>query len=188
MKGLDELFCRYRRLIGYAANQYRYITVVDPEDLFQDGCLFLLEFFHTKGVIDQVTEGCFRKSLFLYLSKLVSRTIRASRPNGRTMMHFKFGSSDDEGSVDLDAILAVADTSILVKLYAREFTAEMRRLLHGVDRDIFEELVESINDDVGRNYWVKAVVGKLSISRANVYLKLQKIRSVALRVLNHVAA
>ncbi len=190
----DALFLRYKRLIGYAAHLYaRRSPSIDADDMFQDGCLMLLEYFRDRtDTTDDRVHNTFKKSLFLWMQRTAMRRIKQARPTGRAMIRLGY-QVDEMGNdrydhepnvIHVDEMLATVDTCVLTKLYAKEFVAELRRVLGGTDRMIFELIVESVetgdtNGDVART---AAEVTGTAVS--TVYKRIGRIRDAALRVLN----
>lgn len=192
--GLEEQFNRYRGLIGWAANKYRSIaTIVTQEDMFQEGCAFLVWYFTKHPVVNAYVANKFKRSLFLYLHTTARRAIREAQPAGRPPLRIDYhhmidDDENDDNVINIDDILAVVDTSVLVRMYAKEFVTELRSLLQDDERVIFDMLLESVEADEACNgKVVKRAGAELNISRSAVYAKIVNIRGTALRVLRRSA-
>lgn len=187
---MEGLFEQYRRLIGHVVKQCSRFTVIDPEDMFQDACILMLKFFKRCPIhLDDYHHNKFKKSLFLWSRRYVVKEFKRARPTGHSLVRLTY-TADDEGhenSVNLDDILAAEDTSLLVKIYAREFVAEMRRLLTGVDREIFNQIVEASEGDGTRGDWTRKLAARMGVVPQTIYAKVQKIRDTALRTLKRSA-
>ena len=176
----DSLFHRYRGLIGYAANMYAgRLPIVDPEDLFQDGCLWMLEFFNGRAdTEDGRVHNTFKKSLFLWMRRTVRRRIKQARPRGKTVLRL-----DGPPDINIDRMLVAADTCVLAKLYAREFVAELRRLLKGLDLTVFDLIVESVATGTVRHNMVREAATIMGTTTFLVYRRVVRIREAAMKVL-----
>lgn len=197
----DGLFHLYRGLIGYAAGMYaNHSSIVEPEDLFQDGCLWMLEFFNGRAnTEDRRVHNTFKKSLFLWMRRTVKRRIKQARPRGRALVRLSssgtvqdhknfyrdhYCESHDLGvSIDFDRMLATVDTCVLTKLYAREFVAELRRVLRGSDLTVFNLIVESVTDGTVRHKIVREAAIVMDTTALEVHKRVVRIRDAAMRVL-----
>ena len=191
------LFQQYRGLIGYAAHMYaRRSKVIDADDMFQDGCLLMLEFFRDRtDTTDERVHNTFKKSLFLWMQRTARRRIKQARPAGKAMVRLDYMTGEgnnpgndrydhEPGSVQLDEILAAVDTCVLTKLYAREFVAELRRVLQGADLTIFELIIDSVDT---RGDVVRRAAAVTGIAVPTVYTRMARIRDAALRALSRAA-
>ena len=176
----DGLFHRYRGLIGYAASMYaNHSLIVEPEDLFQDGCLMMLEFFNGRAdTEDRRVHNIFKKSLFLWMRRTVRRRIKQARPKGKTVLRL-----DGPSDINLDRMLVVADTCVLAKLYAREFVAELRRVLKGLDLTVFDLIVESVASGTERHDVVREAAIVMDTTAWVVHKRVVRIREAATRML-----
>ena len=201
MKGnTDGLFQQYRGLIGYAAQMYsRRSKVIDPDDMFQDGCLLMLEFFRDRTeTTDERVHNTFKKSLFLWMQRTVRRRIKQAHPTGKALvrMDYMTGEENNLGNdmydhepmcIQLDEILASVDTCVLTKMYAREFVAELRRVLRGADLTIFELIVDSVDTNDSRGEVVRRAAAMTGIAVPTVYTRMTRIRDAAVRALSRSA-
>ena len=176
----DGLFHQYKDLIGYAAAAYvKHVPIIDLEDLFQDGCLLMMEFFDGRiGTKDKRIHNTFKKSLFLWMRRTVFRRIRQSRPTGKPLLRL-----DSSGTIDLDSILAQADTCVLTKMYAQEFVAELRRVLAGQDLTIFDLIVRSTGTSDSVGDLAREASDATGIALSTVYDRITRIRNTAERIL-----
>lgn len=196
----EGLFRRYKNLIGYAAHIYaRRSATIDPGDLFQEGCLLMLEFFDGRAdTQDEHVHNTFKKSLFLWVRRRAIQQMKKARPNGRSMVRLSaspgtFNSVPDDAlpSLDFDEMLAAADIGVLRRMYAEEFVAELRRVLDGADLTIFELLAESVDDETwcgnSRGDVIRRAVALTGMSKSTVYERITRIRDAAVRALSRSA-
>ena len=192
VNAVDGLYEQYRKLIWYVAHLYSKDSVcLSPEDMFQDGCVMMLEFFRgQEDTEDQRTHNTFKKDLFFWMRRLARRQVKKAKPTGRSMLRIGYQSSDDtsdKDAVNFDEILAAEDVCVLTKLYAKEFVCELSRVLHGPDRVIFHMLVESSRSGEKRGSVIKAAACCLGISVPYVYQRVNTIKKAALKFLQDVA-
>ena len=196
----DDLFQHYKGLIGYAVGKYQNcFPVLDPEDLFQDGCLMMVEFFDGRfDTKDEHTHNTFKKSLFFWLQRTVSRRMKQTWPTGKAMVRLnKDGGAagldvrNEDGfrdvEINIDRMLAVVDACVLTKLYAKELVAELRRLLKGMNLTIFDMLVRSLDNGDRCIDIVRRASRETSTSAKNIYGHMQVIRDMATTVLSRPA-
>lgn len=203
---VEGLFHQYKGLIRSAAWRFSSHTIygIEFDDMFQDGCMMMLEFFdgraHTE---DPQVHGTFKKSLFLWMLRTRNRSVKKARPTGRTMVrlsvngaaasysdsaNYPFHSDDNsDGSVDLDRMLGTIDTCVLMKMYAKEFVAELRRMLTGLDLTIFDVMTGSTDHPGKCGDVVREVTLKSGMSSKVVYDRIQHIRRKAKVVLSRSA-
>lgn len=173
MKETNEvLFRRYRGLIGYVASRYAACSsMLDQEDLFQDGCLMMLEFFRGRAdTQDVLVHNTFKKSLFFSMSRRTKRSVRKAR-HRVTLSH-----------IHIDRMFAAVDTCVMMRMYVREFVAEFRRLLKGTELTAFEILLESVPNDGSRADVVRRIQDASGVSKTMAYRQIKKIRDMAERI------
>lgn len=171
-KADEVLFRQYKGLIGYAASRYAACSpALDQEDLFQDGCLMMLEFFRGRSDTQNLlVHNTFKKSLFLSMSRRTKRFVRKARPHV-SLAH-----------VHLDRMFAAVDTCVMMRMYVREFVAELRRLLKGTELTTFEVLLESARDDSPRADVVRRIQDASGVSKTMAYRQINRIRDMAERI------
>lgn len=193
MQCTEKAYWKYKDLIWYAAQVYGQSPCVDREELFQDACVKMVEFFGTRGAADdEHAHNTFKKSLFFWVHKSARKQIRQQKPiPGHRMVRLEYRDQDpqqrhdvSEAGVNMDEVLACEDVCVLTKMYAEEFVAELRRLLTEWDRVIFDMMVRSVDTGETRIDIVNHVVDLSGYTDSFVYNRMKNIRRLAGRVLS----
>jgi len=186
MSGMYE---KYYRLISYAAAKYARTTSkvnVEMKDLFQDGCVRMVEYFQShQDWDDPEVHNTFKKSLFFWIHKSAIRQIKSHQISGRTVLrlgHHTHGTTEVP-SIALDAMMACTDIQVLTKMFAQEFVAELGRMLVGWDKRIFDMMVASVDTGESRRDIVKRVLNESGHSSSFVYDHMNRVMDMATRVL-----
>jgi DNA-directed RNA polymerase specialized sigma24 family protein len=186
-KSLESLYLQYKHLIEYVAYTYK-SSVVDVDDVIQEGCMFLVEYFSNHTMLDPVALDLFKKSLFWRMRSFIIQQVRSAHPRGRSMVRLTSDRHlDSRNFVHIDDIIAVSDMHVLARIYAVEFLSELRRVLHGTDAKLLGWMVKSVNDGQVPVEWAREAATALGISQSAVYNHIVRIRDAAVRALARVA-
>lgn len=189
---VEGLFQQYEDLIKYAANLYSKHRAVEFDDMFQNGCLMMLNFFDNRASTKDVhVHNTFKKSLFLWMMRTSQLLIKKSQPRGGTMV--RLGSwrdeeeRSDDSSINIDRMLVTFDACVLMEMYTKELIAELRRMLVGLDLTIFNVMVDFSKNPRKCGSMVRELEHDTGIPSKDIYNRFQKIRSVVKRVISRSA-
>jgi hypothetical protein len=179
---VDNALRRYGRLVTYTARRcQRVVPSIDVDDVNQTGMLFLIEIWSRAGMTDEQKSKLFRRDLSNHLHNYIRDELRSRNPISTSVT-----------TIDLDALIARADCSVLSAVYEREFKREIYRLFSGVDRVILDCLIGSrrvkmgvVSDrDSGGGgnpayvQWLSDLSTNLGIERAELGRKIWNIRRI----------
>ena len=189
---VEGLFQQYEDLIKYAANLYSKHRVVEFDDMFQNGCLLMLNFFDGRaGIKDGRVHNTFKKSLFLWMMRTSQSLIKKAQPRGGAMV--RLGSFHDEmdrssdSSINIDRMLVTFDTCVLMEMYTKELVAELRRMLTGLDLTIFDVMVDFSKNPGMCGSMVRELERDTGIPTKDIHNRFRNIRSAVKSVLSRSA-